>query len=63
MPRRKTGPSKLMAEVDREKAAARAADRLAVERGEATVEELDRRNGLIRGDLYRVDWKSAKRLW
>jgi hypothetical protein len=59
---RRISASELMAEVEREKAAARAADRRAVARGEASVEELERRNGLFRGEFYRVDWASAKRL-
>jgi hypothetical protein len=55
--------SRLFEEVEREKEASRAADERAIASGRKSVDQLERENGLFPGHLFRVDYKSAKRLW
>jgi hypothetical protein len=55
--------SSLMQEVDREKQESRDADARALASGRKSGQELNRNNGIFRGFRFRVDLKSAKRLW
>lgn len=45
------------------KRSARAADREAIASGRLTPEEVQRKNALTRGYPFKLDLKSAKRLW
>lgn len=53
----------LMREIDREKQASRDADARDLASGRKSREQLARENSLFYGRQFRVDFKSAKRLW
>jgi hypothetical protein len=55
--------SVLMREIDREKQASRDADERDLASGRKSREQLARENSLFHGRRWRVDFKSAKRLW
>jgi hypothetical protein len=53
----------LFEDVQREKQASRDADERDLRSGRKSREQLARENGIFHGRRFRVDFKSAKRLW
>lgn len=56
-------PESLFEEIRREKQASRDADERDLRSGRKSREQLARENGIFHGRRFRVDLKSAKRLW